>query len=112
MPTPRKPRPKLDRQSAMVARTIASADAVADRRDALNAGPAVGAIANRKLRTLALVALLLRHRSGLTVEQLREALSVSRATLYRMRDDLIAASLPLAIAERGGVGVWSLDLSA
>jgi hypothetical protein len=100
---------RSDARKASTRATIASAGAIEQRRAELSERE-VGYVVTRKLRTLALVALLLRERDGLAVEELRVRCGVSRATLYRMRDDITAAGLPLVITERGGVGVWSLDV--
>jgi hypothetical protein len=90
---------RSDARKASTRATIASAGAIEQRRAELSERE-VGYV----------VALLLRERDGLAVEELRVRCGVSRATLYRMRDDITAAGLPLVITERGGVGVWSLDV--
>ena len=107
---PKKPKPsKHTRQRAMTRGAIATEADTSDRREVLIERGG-GYVIARKLRTLTMVAILLRERGGLTVEQLRAQLDVSRATLYRMRDDVIAAGLQLVITERDGVSVWSLSV--
>ena len=98
-------------QRAMVRATLATPQAIDVRRaELLEQRAGDSAIATRKHRSLRLVAVLLEHRAGLTREQLESKLGVPKPTLYRLRDDLIAAGLPLVVRERAGVGVWSLDV--
>lgn len=91
------------------ARTIATPQAIRVRRTELLDRPR-SVPTERRLRSLRLVALLLRRTKGLTIESLMRELGVSRPTLYRLRDDVIAASLPLAVDARDGLAVWRLEV--
>jgi hypothetical protein len=78
---------------------------VARRRRAVLATPP-GKMALGRRNALTLVSLLLRARDGLTAEQLLEEIGCSRATLYRYRDDVIAAGIDLLTD--GSPAVWRL----
>jgi hypothetical protein len=65
----------------------------------------------RRLNALRLVAVLLQRRAGATVAELIDELGCSRATLYRYRDDAVAAGLQITVAaEQGGEGTWQIKV--
>jgi hypothetical protein len=76
------------------------------RREVLAVPPATTRLGRRNALTL--VSLLLRSPGGMTAEQLIGEIGCSRATLYRYRDDVLAAGIDLLTD--GSPAVWRVRI--
>lgn len=77
------------------------------RRRALAEPPGKPQLARRNALTL--MALLLRAPDGLTTEQLLDEIGCARPTLYRYRDDVLAAGIDLLT--EGSPAVWRVRIA-
>lgn len=90
-------------------RTVGATLADIDARREVLLSVAPGKQQLARVNALRLVAVLMQRRKGATVAELLDEIGCSRATLYRYRDDAIAAGIPITIAaEQGHDGVWTL----
>jgi len=101
--------PVRGRPAGYAGSTLADAE---ERREHLSQA-APGKVHLARIRALRLVAVLLRAgRDGATVADLTGELGCSRATLYRLRDDAIAAGLMIVadVADEGSAGTWRIEV--